>query len=135
MNRRSLSFLCFAMLVVFAAALTAHAQRRGSHGVVHNMSAWVDTNSGAHPDKFTVTGPALITCARATSEVSNSDPKPACRIAANGFTGTMTPGSNATLKAGDITLSCVGAGTMLHCDARVDIPPPTATAPAATPAQ
>src|SRR5580692_9731270 len=94
MNRRSLSFLCFAMLVVFAAALTAHAQRRGSHGVVHNMSAWVDTNSGAHPDKFTVTGPALITCARATSEVSNPVPRPGGPTAATASTGTLPPGRN-----------------------------------------
>ncbi len=126
MNRRSLAIVCLLATAIFVtAAVAAHAQRARNHGVVHNMSAWVDTNSGAHPDKFTITGPALITCVRATSEVPNSNPKPACRISANGFNGTMAPPvSNATLKAGDITLSCVGQGTMLRCDARVDIPPP-----------
>ena len=138
MNRPSLAIVSLAAIVTVlalsAAALVAHAQRSRNHGVVHNMSAWVDTTSGAHPDKFTVTGPALITCVRATSEVPNSDPKPACRISANGFNGTMAPPtSNATLKSGDITLSCVGQGTMLRCDARVDIPPPAQPPASATP--
>ncbi|MGD0304772.1 MAG: hypothetical protein ABSC71_08080 [Candidatus Acidiferrales bacterium] len=142
MNRRSLALVCLAAIVAVlafsAAALVTRAQRSRNHGVVHNMSAWVDTNSGAHPDKFTITGPALITCVRATSEVPHSNPAPACRISANGFNGTMAPpNSNATLKAGDITLSCVGQGTMLHCDARVDIPPPgqQPAAPATPPSQ
>ena len=140
MNRRSVALVC-AMLAVAAllsVGVAARAQRTRNHGVVHNMSAWVDTNSGAHPDKFTITGPALITCVRATSEVPHSNPAPACRISANGFNGTMAPpNSNATLKAGDITLSCVGQGTMLHCDARVDIPPPgqQPAAPATPPSQ
>jgi hypothetical protein len=140
MKRRSVALVC-AMLAVAAllsVGVAAHAQRSRNRGQVHNMSAWVDTNSGAHPDTFTITGPALITCVRATSEVPNSNPKPACRISANGFNGTMAPpDSNATLKAGDITLSCVGQGTILRCDARVDIPPPgqAPSAPSTTPSQ
>ncbi|MGA8038120.1 MAG: hypothetical protein WA823_01650 [Candidatus Acidiferrales bacterium] len=133
MKRSILVVVCamFALAASLSVAAAVHAQRARNHGVVHNMSAWVDTNSGSHPDKFTIAGPALITCVRATSEVPNSNPKPACRVSANGFNGTMSPPtSNATLKAGDITLGCVGQGTMLHCDARVDIPPP---APPATP--
>jgi hypothetical protein len=125
MNRRPLAIVCLAALVVVlsAVAVSTRAQRSRNRGVVHNMEATAD-KAGAHPDKFALTAPALITCVRATSEIPDSNPAPACRISANGFNGTMAANSNATLKAGDITLSCVGQGPMLRCDARVDIPPP-----------
>jgi hypothetical protein len=122
MNRRSLA-VCLVALAISASALVSHAQRSRNRGVVHNMEATAD-KAGAHPNTFTLTGPALITCVRATSEVPNSHPAPACRISANGFNGTMAVNSNTTLKAGDITLSCIGQGAFLRCDARVDIPPP-----------
>jgi hypothetical protein len=123
MNRHSIEYVCLIALAVSASALASHAQRSRNRGQVHNMEATAD-KSGAHSNTFTLTGPALITCVRATSEAPNSDPVPACRISANGFNGTMTVNSNATLKPGDITLSCIGQGAFLRCDARVDIPPP-----------
>lgn len=129
MNRRALAAVSIlAIAVALAAALTAasvstHAQRSRNRGMVHNMEATAD-KAGSHPATFTLDGPAVITCIRATSEIPNSNPAPACRITANGFNGTMAPPSNATLKAGDITLTCVGQGSFLRCDARVDIPPP-----------
>ncbi|MGB9068414.1 MAG: hypothetical protein WCC21_07580 [Candidatus Acidiferrales bacterium] len=132
MNHRSIEYVCLIALAVSASALASQAQRSRNRGQVHNMEATAD-NSGAHPNTFSLTGPALITCVRATSEVPNSNPAPACRISANGFNGTMTVNSNATLKPGDITLSCIGQGAFLHCDARVDIPPPQA--PATPPSQ
>ena len=123
MNRRSIAYVCLVALAVSASALAGHAQRSRSRGQVHNMEATAD-KSGAHSDTFTLTGPALITCVRATSEVPASNPAPACRISASGFNGPMTVNSSATVKPGDINLSCIGQGAFLRCDARVDIPPP-----------
>jgi hypothetical protein len=126
MNRRFFVAVCVAactLVVASGPTLSTHAQRH-KPGVVHNLEATLDRGV-AHPDKFTLAGTGLIACVRASSDVPNSSPTPMCKIAANGFTGTMAAGSNATLKAGDITLSCIGGGSLIRCDARVDITPPT----------
>jgi hypothetical protein len=126
MNRRligELRLLAVCAAGAMAVAAGAHAQRH-KVGVVHNLEATAEKGV-AHPATFTLTGPGTITCVRAFSDVMNPNPVPACKIAANGFNGTMAVNSNATLKAGDITLTCTGAGVMLRCDARVDITPPT----------
>jgi hypothetical protein len=125
MIRRSLAVVClFAVAFALVAVAASHAQRSRNRGVVHNMEATSD-KAGAHPNTFNLTADAKITCIRATSEIPNSNPAPACRITANGFNGTMALNSSATLKPGDITLACIGQGAFLRCDARVDIPPPT----------
>ena len=123
MNRRFLAVVCLGALAIASFALAADAQRSRNRGMVHNLEATAD-KAGAHPATFNLTSDAKITCIRATSEIPNSTPTPACRISANGFNGTMNLNSSATLKPGDITLSCIGAGAFLRCDARVDIPPP-----------
>jgi len=124
MKRRFVAGVSLAVMAVVAlSAVKAHAQRH-KVGVVHNLEATLDKGV-AHPATYTLTGPALITCVRAFSDVPNPNPAPMCKISANGFTGTMAPNSNATLKAGDITLNCTGPGSLVRCDARVDISPST----------
>lgn len=122
MNRRLIAEVCLSAVCLvgaLGASVNAHAQRH-KVGVVHNLEATAEKGV-AHPATFTLTGPGTITCVRAFSDVMNPNPAPACKIAANGFNGTMAVNSNATLKAGDITLTCTGPGEMLRCDARVDI--------------
>jgi hypothetical protein len=125
MKRRLIAEVCLlavCAVLAMAVAAGAHAQRH-KVGVVHNLEATAEKGV-AHPATFTLTGTGTITCVRAFSDVMNPNPVPACKIAANGFNGTMAVNSNATLKAGDITLTCTGPGVMLRCDARVDITPP-----------
>jgi hypothetical protein len=124
MNSRSFAAFAlsvFTLAVALSAVHSAQAQRH-KPGVVHNLEATLDKGV-AHPATFTLTAPALITCVRAFSDVPNPNPAPMCKISANGFTGTMAPNSNATLKAGEITLNCTGPGSLVRCDARVDITP------------
>jgi hypothetical protein len=124
MNRSLVAGICLSVLgiaVAVGATASANAQRH-KVGVVHNLEATLDRGV-AHPAAFSPTGPGTITCVRAFSDVPNSKPAPTCKITANGFNGTMAVNSNATLKTGEITLSCTGPGSLVRCDARVDIAP------------
>jgi hypothetical protein len=111
-------------LAIASFAIATVAQRARNRAQVHAMQASSDHGKMLSAT-FTLATPATITCLNATSEVPNGTPAPACHIVANGFNGTMSIKSSATLKPGDITLTCIGAGGFLRCDARVDIPSPT----------
>jgi hypothetical protein len=124
MKRYPIFLLALAAVSTLTLAYQAEAQRPRNRAKVHSLQATADP-SGAHPDKFDVTGPVSFTCLNAVSETPNSRPEPSCHITAPGFNKTLKKGeSGNTTDAGTVTLTCNGQGN-LRCSARVDIPAPS----------
>lgn len=125
--RYPVAFLALLAIAVLALTYQVNAQRPRNRAKVHSLQATAD-GSGAHPDKFDITGPVTFTCLNAVSETPNSRPEPSCHMTAPGFNKTLKKGESGNATGpGTVTLTCNGQGN-LRCAARVDIPAP-GTAP------
>lgn len=116
------NFFCFFSLLagIFILAAPSNAQRVRP-GKVQALSANADKD-GQHPGTATTTGPASLTCVRATSDSPNG-PAPSCSVTAPGFSGILEKGKTAnTTGAGTVNLKCNGQG-WVRCDVRIDTPP------------
>jgi len=109
----------FALLVAafFVLTFPGNAQRQSGR-MVTSLSASIEKD-GPHPNKAEIKGPVPIMCISTITDGPKS-PKPACKIAAPGFSGILTEGekANAT-EAGTVTLSCTGTG-WVRCRARIN---------------
>lgn len=79
-------------------------------------------NAGEHPGTAATTGPARITCIRATTDMFNSQIQPSCYVVSPGYVGPLATGPDHTVGTsgpGTVRLTCNGQGNKLACSASI----------------
>jgi hypothetical protein len=95
------------------------AAKDGKKAPAQTISASSD-QTGQHPGTAAIAGPARVTCASASSDIPNPQPRASCNITAPGFSGDVKVGSTIGASgAGTVTLTCNGQGNRLACTARI----------------
>lgn len=121
MKKPTASGVAFVLSILVAIGFAQDAKQaaKDTKKAAQTVSASSD-QTGQHPGTAAIAGPARVTCASASSDIPNPQPRPSCNITAPGFGGDVKVGSTIGAGgAGTVTLTCNGQGNRLACTARI----------------